>query len=114
MTQALAFVRCIETAMSKVYSFRLDENNPREAQAKEVIEVWISKGYFLRHIVVDALISYRKAKLGQAELNFAIEQLQNLILTLEKEPATSSLAPPLPIPFLDAVKQSMKSGVSDK
>ena len=43
--------------MSKVYSFRLDENNPREAQAREVIDAWVSKGYSLRHILTEALNS---------------------------------------------------------
>ena len=44
--------------MSKVYSFRLDAENPREAQAREVIDVWVSKMYSLRHILTDALIGY--------------------------------------------------------
>jgi hypothetical protein len=43
--------------MSKVYSFRI-ENNPREAQAREVIDAWVTQGYSLRHIIVCALISY--------------------------------------------------------
>ena len=55
----MAFVRYIEVAMSKVYSFRLDENNPREAQAKEVIDAWVSMGFSLRQIIIDTLISYQ-------------------------------------------------------
>ena len=42
--------------MSKVYSFRLDNNNPREAQAREVMEAWADEGYSLRQVVVDALL----------------------------------------------------------
>ena len=41
--------------MSKVYSFRLDENNPREAQAREVIDAWVSRGYSVRYVIVEAL-----------------------------------------------------------
>ena len=43
--------------MSKVYSFRLDKNNPLEAPARKVIEAWASKGYSLRRIIVDTVIS---------------------------------------------------------
>lgn len=50
--------------MSKVYSFRLDENNPREAQAREVIEAWVEEGYSLRYAVVEALITYKKMEAG--------------------------------------------------
>ena len=42
--------------MSKVYSFRLDENNPREAQAREVINAGAEDGYSLRYIVTEALL----------------------------------------------------------
>jgi len=41
--------------MCKVYSFRLNDNNPRESQAREVIEAWIGEGYSLRHVIVEAL-----------------------------------------------------------
>jgi hypothetical protein len=44
--------------MSKVYSFRLSENNPREIQAREVMEALISQGYPLRYILTEALIWY--------------------------------------------------------
>jgi hypothetical protein len=71
--------------MSKVYSFRLDENNPREAQAKEVIHAWVEEGYSLRHVVVDALISYKKEEIGQGELVSVVEQLQDLILSMDKQ-----------------------------
>ena len=42
--------------MSKVYSFRLDSDNPREAQAIEVIDNWVSQGYSLRNLLTEALI----------------------------------------------------------
>lgn len=44
--------------MSKVFSFRLREDNPREVQAQDVIEAWISEGYSLRHILTEALLQY--------------------------------------------------------
>ena len=42
--------------MSKVCSFRLDSDNPREAQAIEVIDNWVSQGYSLRNLLTEALI----------------------------------------------------------
>jgi hypothetical protein len=42
--------------MSKVYSFRLSEDNPREIKATEVMKAWISQGYPLRYILTEALI----------------------------------------------------------
>ena len=98
--------------MSKVYSFRLDENNPREAQAKEVIEAWVSEGYSLRYVVVEAVVSYKKAKRGQGELASVVAQLQDLILSLDKQPLDQTLDGSLPNSFLDAIKQSAKLGLS--
>jgi hypothetical protein len=45
--------------MSKVIGFRLSEDNPREAQAMDVIGTWVSQCYSLRHILTDALIKFR-------------------------------------------------------
>ena len=48
--------------MSKVISFRLNKNNPREAIAWHVLQARIAKGYSIRHIMTEALI-----KLDQPE-----------------------------------------------
>jgi hypothetical protein len=42
--------------MSKVYSFRLGDENPRESQAMAVIEAWMEEGYSLRQIITRALV----------------------------------------------------------
>jgi len=97
--------------MSKVYSFRLSGDNPREAQAKGVIQAWVTEGYSLRHVVVDALLSYKKEAAGQDELNSVVEQLQDLILALDKQPSPKSSEASLSSSFLDAVKQSARDGV---
>ena len=62
--------------MSKVYSFRLDENNPREAQAREVIETWFSQGYSLRHQLVDVLISFQNKGFQQNEYGELFKQIE--------------------------------------
>ncbi|MCB2160473.1 hypothetical protein KQH40_00135 [bacterium] len=100
--------------MSKVYSFRLDENNPREDQAREVIEAWVEEGYSLRHVIVEALISLKKEELGQGEINSIVEKLQDLILSFDKSRPDQLSEASLSNSFLVAVKQSMKSGLSSK
>ena len=42
--------------MSKVFSFRLNDDNPREAQAREEIKAWVKEGYSLRYIITEALL----------------------------------------------------------
>ena len=64
--------------MSKVYSFRLDADNPREAQAREVIDVWVSQGYSLRHIITEALINYQE----DGKLNDGWEKMYDQLLEL--------------------------------
>jgi hypothetical protein len=89
----------------------LDEHNPREAQAKGVIHAWVEEGYSLRYVVVEALLSFGNNDAGHHELNEVVEQLQDLILTLDRPPVSESPDTLLPNSFLDAVKQSARSGV---
>lgn len=64
--------------MSKVFSFRLREDNPREVQAKEVVEAWISQGYSLRYILTEALIQYgNKGEYNEA-IGDLVEELRQL------------------------------------
>ena len=100
--------------MSKVYSFRLNNNNPREAQSREVIEAWVEEGYSLRHVVVEALLSYKMDDVGQRDINSIIEKLQDLILSIHKSEASQLSEASLSNSFLVAMKQSVKSGLSFK
>lgn len=43
--------------MSKVVSFRLDEEHPEEQQALAILEAWQAKGYTTREILTWALMS---------------------------------------------------------
>lgn len=97
--------------MSKVFSFRLDADNPREAQAREVIEAWVGEGYSLRYVIVEALISFKKEGVRQGEVNSLVEKLQDLILSFEKPEAPELSETPLSNSFLVAMKQSAKDGV---
>lgn len=67
--------------MSKVYSFRLSDKNPREAQAIQVTETWASKGFSLRQLYIEAVIAYANVTDGQWEL---VVILRNIEKTLEE------------------------------
>lgn len=103
--------------MSRVYSFRLSENNPREIQAKEVIETWISQGHPLRHILTEALI--RLGNNGDSldgmeklldRLVAVLEGLENgdMHIISEGEKANSIL----PNSFIESVRKSAKQGLN--
>jgi len=100
--------------MSKVYSFRLDADNPREAKAKEVIDNWLEKGYSLRYLVVEALISYKKAEVEHNELSSIVDQLRELILSLDTISEDQPSDAVLPNSFLMAVKNSAKLGITSR
>ena len=100
--------------MSKVYSFRLDADNSREAKAKGVINNWLKKGYSLRYLVVEALVSYNKVEAEHNELNSVLEQLRELILSLDTISDDKPSDAVLPNSFLMAVKNSAKKGITSK
>ncbi|MFC2055056.1 hypothetical protein ACFLV7_12300 [Chloroflexota bacterium] len=103
--------------MSKVYSFRLDADNPREAQAREVIDVWVSQGYSLRHILTDALIRYGCNGDTMKEWDKIYDQITELVREfgngmVKKESVrdNSDLSPQ----FVFAVKNSVKTGLTSR
>lgn len=100
--------------MSKVFSFRLDADNPREARAREVINTWLDKGYSLRYLVTDALISYMKEDIEKKEFGSVVDQLQELILSLDKIPEEHPSNTVLPNTFINAIKKSAHEGIRDK
>jgi hypothetical protein len=97
--------------MSKVYSFRLNDKNLREAQAKGAIQAWVEEGYSPRYVIAEALLSFDNRDVRQTELNEVVEQLQDLILVLDRPPILESDVAALSNSFLDTVKQSSKSEV---
>jgi len=98
--------------MSKVYSFRLSDNNPREAQAREVIETWVKEGYSLRQVVVEALLAYRKDEIELDGFQSILAQIQELISTQQNQQDLSPIGEGLAPSFMDSVKQSAKLGIS--
>ena len=69
--------------MSKVISFRLNSDNPREAQALTILYDWLSQGFSTRHTLTEALLSlsFDNNELSQKQdlINLAIkmEELLN-------------------------------------
>lgn len=57
----------------------IDDKNPREARAREIIEASVGEGYSLRYVVVEALLSCKKEYISQDELNSIVGQLKELI-----------------------------------
>ena len=104
--------------MSKVYSFRLSDDNPREAQAREVIEVWVEEGYSMRHIITEALLINFDNKNGDEEVYTLLVQIKRMISELDN---TASLdinnelkMTDLSSSFKVAVKNSAKIGLRDQ
>ena len=100
--------------MSKVYSFRLDENNPREAQAREVIDAWARDGFSLRQILVDALLSLSEKKNGTDGLNEILKKLDGMLQGIESKNKYKGYdgkrVSNLPETFISAIKVSVRPG----
>jgi len=109
--------------MSEVISFRLDQSNPREKQALERLNLWISRGYSIRFILTQALIGIddidaETVNQSTHELDLVVDQL-NRLFELLSNPKTKSV-PKMDInidpiklkeSFLTAVKQGIKPGI---
>ncbi len=61
--------------MSEVISFRLDRDNPREAQALAVLCKGQAAGYSLRHILTEALLALEAAAEGEQAAAAALQQM---------------------------------------
>ncbi len=61
--------------MSEVISFRLDRNNPREAQALDVLKKGQEAGYSLRHILTEALLALEAAAEEEQAVVVAISEV---------------------------------------
>lgn len=100
--------------MSKVYSFRLDSDNPREAQAIEVIDTWVSQGYSLRNLLTEALIKRGINQDNSSKLIEYMERLSELVQEIDKGVGSNYRGEEvtrLPVAFVDAMKKSYKQGI---
>lgn len=110
--------------MSEVISFRLKKDNPRGAQALEILEAWCSKGYSVRDIITDALLKLNdpgpdsKGDNPIPELNAVLNRVNKLLEQIGNEgyppiprrndnPEQSSLADN----FVASIKKAVKPGL---
>jgi hypothetical protein len=100
--------------MSKVYSFRLSNDNPREAQAREVIEAWVAEGYSLRHVLVEALFAYKKDEVELDDLHSILKQMNELIASVDNHPVHNLSEASLSNSFMASVKQAARLGLSSE
>ena len=61
--------------MSEVISFRLDRENPREAQALAVLTKGQEAGYSLRHILTEALLALEAAAEDEQAVALALTEV---------------------------------------
>ncbi len=82
--------------MSEVINFRLDKNNPREAQAREMIEVWVKQGYSLQHILTEALLRLKNQEdiVRQSQLGDIIETIERLACLVYRLEAKQEIVQP--------------------
>ena len=100
--------------MSKVYSFRLDADNPREANAMEVINTWVSRGYSLRYILTEALIKSGNVQDNSKRLVEYLDRISELVQEFDKDRGSNDRREEktkLPVAFIDAMKKSAKQGI---
>jgi len=67
--------------MSEVISFRTNKDNPREAQAIEVLKTWVDQGYSVRHVLAEALLAYHgpQRNVEIDEITIKLDQISNML-----------------------------------
>jgi len=73
--------------MSKVISFRLNPENPREAEALTVLQRWLKDGFSTRYALTEALLKLDSTYSLSAErraLNDLSHQIKEILENIEK------------------------------
>ena len=110
--------------MSEVISFRLNPDNPREAQALEILRMKQAEGFSSRRVLTDALIGMagfkdRDTLSSIEEFNMALEQVSDLLERISVgNQSDEDLRPKRPQlvtlndNFLNSVKIAAKPGLN--
>lgn len=75
--------------MSKVISFRLNKDKPREALAINILEDWCSKGYSIRYVITETLLRLNDHGVEldmnniNQDLKTTLEQILRLLVQVE-------------------------------
>lgn len=108
--------------MSEVFSFRLNDNNPRERLALGILQIRNSQGFSTRQTIVESLILLGDSKDQYKSIN-EMTALINTIEKLSKLVSKSSLTQPnedysraeqfseLQSSFVTSIKSAIKPGV---
>ena len=107
--------------MSKVISFRLNPDNPREAQALEILRAKQAEGFSSRRVLTDALIAIVTVKqqgtlFSMKEFYEAMEKVSDLIERINDQnyspdQSTHTQVVALNETFLKSVKIAAKPGL---
>lgn len=106
--------------MSKVISFRLNPENPREAEALTILDSWLSKGFNTRHTLTEALLmlDVEKSQLPDKEtLNDLTNQIQVLLNKVEvgsihkTNNGDASSQQELSVGFVSSIRKVAKPGL---
>lgn len=101
--------------MSQVVSFRLDESNPREAQALQVLQAWVSRGNSIRFTVVEALLALENYEKVPENLASTLQEIYTLLQELRTQPQERIASEPsntrLSGSFMEAIVKSTRPGL---
>lgn len=106
--------------MSKVISFRLNPDNPRDAKALSVLQAWSSQGFSTRHTLTEALLLVDSTNSNEADnrvLNDLSQQIKELLdnigsdITLSKPKDEWSSKENLSDGFVDSILKAAKPGL---
>jgi len=107
--------------MSEVISFRLDPDNPREAQALEILRTKQAEGFSSRRVLTDALIAIVIVKqqgtlFSMKEFYEAMEKVSELLELINNQSyaqgqSTNPKVASLNENFLNSVKVAAKPGL---
>lgn len=117
----MAVIRGVAGSMSEVISFRLDNTNPREAQALGVLNTCTDKGFSIRFILTTALIELEhinpelEMNMDNRELGLVLDQINQLLEIVKANPiavqSTNMEQPILRESFLASIKQGVRPGI---
>ena len=104
--------------MSNIFSFRLSNQNPRESQAREVIQAWVKRGYSLRYIITEALLLLGNHETQTVKIDDITEPIDRLFKLVERLEGNLEVAQPsqpvkakLNESFISSIKLAAKPGV---
>lgn len=107
--------------MSTVFSFRLNPSNPREARAMEVIRNQQQRGFSIRDILVETLLTHHRDIQNDEQIDSVNDRLDELIglvqsikgnVLINKEEGSLQNSPlSLSEQFLGAMKMAAQQGL---